>query len=213
MLGKQTACEKFCCEDISLIENFDKAILDENNLWVCHHRLETHTSDGERRLVDLYSRELKALNMYYDRPASELIFLEKLEHNKLHAKGRGDISKDSEVKTRNIATNKLYHWFTNGKENIRAKECPEGFWKGRVDAVNITEKSKKLLSKYFSEMHYYNNGKINVRAKECPEGFVEGMLKGTHYWNNGVVCIRSRECPEGFVQGRLLSKNCNSQLF
>ena len=52
MLGKQTQCEKFCCENISLIENYDKAISDEKRLWCCHHRLETHTSEGERRLVD-----------------------------------------------------------------------------------------------------------------------------------------------------------------
>ena len=28
------------------------------------------------------------------------------------------------------------HWYTNGKENIRAKECPNGFWQGRITKHN-----------------------------------------------------------------------------
>jgi len=32
--------KKFCCEDLSLIENYDLAISDTNQTWHCHHRLE-----------------------------------------------------------------------------------------------------------------------------------------------------------------------------
>ena len=56
--------------------------------WQCHHRLETHTSDGERRPVDITKKELIALDMYYHRPANELIFLTTLEHLRLHRKGK-----------------------------------------------------------------------------------------------------------------------------
>lgn len=79
--------QKYCCEDISKIENYEKAKANNFKGWHCHHRLETHTSDGERRLVDITQKELKALDMYYDRPSSELIFLTKSEHNSLHKKG------------------------------------------------------------------------------------------------------------------------------
>ena len=78
---------KYCCEDISRIENYELAKKDDFKGWVCHHRLETHTSEGERRLVDISKEELKALGMYYHRPAGELIFLTKSEHQRLHRKG------------------------------------------------------------------------------------------------------------------------------
>lgn len=76
------------CITPELIENYDKAIADTTQVWFCHHKLETHTSDGERRDVDLSWKELKALGVYYDRPAEELIFLTKKEHDQLHYKGR-----------------------------------------------------------------------------------------------------------------------------
>lgn len=52
---------KYCCEDISKIENYELAKRDNFSGWVIHHRLETHTSDGERRKVDIGKEELKAL--------------------------------------------------------------------------------------------------------------------------------------------------------
>lgn len=76
------------CRTPELIENYDKAIADTTQVWFCHHRLETHTSDGERRAVDLSWKELKALGTYYDRPAEELIFLTKKDHEQLHYTGK-----------------------------------------------------------------------------------------------------------------------------
>ena len=77
----------FCIGSIQDIENYEKAVA-ANETYVCHHRLETHTSDGERRKVDLSKEELLALDMYYHRPAEELIFLTNSEHIKLHNKGK-----------------------------------------------------------------------------------------------------------------------------
>ena len=79
---------KYCCEDISRIENYELAKKDDFKGWACHHRLETHTSEGERRLVDISKEELKALGVYYRRPSEELIYLTKSEHHRLHRKGR-----------------------------------------------------------------------------------------------------------------------------
>ena len=82
--------EKWCCLCITpeLIENYDLAISDTNNMWICHHRLETHNSDGERRLVDITMKELIALDMYYNRPPEELIFMTREEHTSLHRKNK-----------------------------------------------------------------------------------------------------------------------------
>lgn len=83
-----TPCSNCYCITPELIENYDKAIADTAQVWQCHHRLETHNSDGERRLVNISSEELKVLDMYFDRPPEELIFLTSAEHNSLHRKGR-----------------------------------------------------------------------------------------------------------------------------
>ena len=71
-------------EQIEQIENYELAKADNFNGWHIHHRLETHNSDGEKRLVNLSVEELIALEMYYNRPANELIFLTASEHRKLH---------------------------------------------------------------------------------------------------------------------------------
>jgi len=80
--------KSYCCDDITKIENYEAAKADKFVNWQCHHRLETHTSDGERRLVDLTRRELNAFGMYWKRPASELILLPMIEHRRLHLCGK-----------------------------------------------------------------------------------------------------------------------------
>lgn len=76
------------CKNFYNIENYEKAKADNFNGWECHHRLETHTSDGEIRPVYITADELNALGMYYNIPAQELIFLTKSEHVSLHNRGR-----------------------------------------------------------------------------------------------------------------------------
>lgn len=72
----------YCREDLSLIENYDKAINDNTQIWRCHHRLEIQ--DNEKIIYT--SKQLQDMGLYYNRPASELIFLTLSEHNYLHAK-------------------------------------------------------------------------------------------------------------------------------
>lgn len=74
----------YCKDDISKIENYDKAMADTAQTWALHHRLEL-TLDGEFAHT---AEELKRLDMYYNRPYFELIFLTKSEHNRLHNKGK-----------------------------------------------------------------------------------------------------------------------------
>ena len=57
--------KKYCCQDQSLIENYNIAIADNTQMFECHHRRET-----------IYSRkDLIEIGEYYNRPAIELIFL------------------------------------------------------------------------------------------------------------------------------------------
>ena len=75
---KQT--KNYSCEDISLIENYDKAISDTTQMWHCHHRAETNENKSRKALI--------AEGRYWHVFASELIFLTKAEHNSLHFKGK-----------------------------------------------------------------------------------------------------------------------------
>lgn len=83
-------CEKsakqFCCEDISLIENYQEAINDSER-WECHHKLGVNKS----------RQELKENDLYFNRPSSELIFLRHVVHRKMHTvwnKGKTDVYSD-----------------------------------------------------------------------------------------------------------------------
>ena len=66
----------YCKEDISKIENYDKAINDKSKVWICHHRTEIWWN--------CTAQELKDNECYYNRPAKELIFLTRGEHISLH---------------------------------------------------------------------------------------------------------------------------------
>ena len=76
--------KKFCKDDISKIENYEKAVADTTQTWDLHHRLEL-TLDGE---FALSRDQLKMHDMYYNRPYYELIFLTHAEHSRLHREGR-----------------------------------------------------------------------------------------------------------------------------
>lgn len=87
-------CEKsvkhFCSEDPHLIENYNDAINDKTQTWHCHHRLEIE--------LDKSGNDLINMNLYYNRPASELIFLTKRDHMSLHQKIHNNL-KYSKVNT------------------------------------------------------------------------------------------------------------------
>lgn len=76
----ETKARKYCCEDISTIENYEQAINDQTQMWECHHRWET-----DRGL----SREELIFCCEYDYvPADRLIFLTKAQHQRLHNLGK-----------------------------------------------------------------------------------------------------------------------------
>lgn len=86
MIGNRSRVKSFCCEDISLIENYEIAMSDPEISYHCHHRLETHNPDGTKKdkKDNLRLSELIEMGLYYNRPASELIFLTPSEHTIVH---------------------------------------------------------------------------------------------------------------------------------
>ena len=149
------------CKNYQDIENYDKALADNFKGWCCHHRLETHTSDGKRRDVDFTVDELLALGMYLYRPASELIFLKHSEHASLHQKGK-HFSEETKKK------------MSEAKKNM-SEETKKKLSEARK-GKKFSEEHKKKMSLQKTGRHWYNNGKENRYCFECPDGFVPGRL-------------------------------------
>ena len=172
------------CKCYEKIENFEKAAADDFKGWECHHRLETHTSSGERRIVDISAAELKALGMYYNRPAEELVFLTSREHTALHKKGKHnpfygkhhtEESKKKISEARKGEKNSFYGKHHTEESKKKISEARKGE-KNPFYGKQLTEEHKKKLSKARKGTHFFNNGKINVRVKECPPGFIPGRI-------------------------------------
>lgn len=102
--------KEFCCEDISLIENYKQAINDETQIWHCHHRLETDEYKSKQQLID----EEK----YYKRPAKELIFLTDYDHRSLHS----SILQQKEETRKRQSEYKKNYWKNNPKPNRNTPE-------------------------------------------------------------------------------------------
>lgn len=82
---KKFNVKQYCCEDISLIENYAEAIADTETTWDCHHRDEVRELPSG--MVALRTQEeLMENGRYYGCPANELIFLKPSDHHALHAK-------------------------------------------------------------------------------------------------------------------------------
>lgn len=144
MISKKV--KRFCRDDISLIKNYDLAIADNTQMWDCHHRNE----------LTFKKKELIKMNMYYNRPADELIFLPDGEHMSLHNKGK----KHSEETKRKMSESRKGRTFS--EETIQ-----------KIRESNIgqkrSEEARKKMSKAHSgktltEEHKKNIGKASSKA-------------------------------------------------
>ena len=146
--------KSYCKEDISKIENYDKAVADTTQTWHCHHRNEVKVLPSGITVICSH-KELKENGIYYNCPANELIFLTQSEHSRLHNLNRSiDVIKKI-------------------SNTLKGHTSPR---KG----VKLSEYTKKKLSESHKGnhkgTHWYNDGKVNMRAYTCPEGFVKGKL-------------------------------------
>ena len=136
----ENIAKSYCKDDISLIENYDKAIADKSLVWHCHHRRET-----------IYSRSgLKEIGEYYNRPACELIFLTPLEHMRLHNLGK-HLSEETRKKL--SEANKGKPSGMNGKHHsAEARKKLSEAHKGKSLSVDTRKKlSEAQKGKHFSE--------------------------------------------------------------
>ena len=158
MINEQKA-KQYCKEDISRIPNYEQAIANTTQVWDLHHRLELTVNGEFAHTV----QELKDMDMYYNRPAGELIFLTRAEHIRLH---RNAEWKKPEYRAKQSETRKQV-W---ADPEYRAKRSnPENRAK-MTEALIRTEFGRKYKEHFGANTHtdpkqyhreymfYYRNG-------------------------------------------------------
>ena len=139
-----------CSEPLEQIENFKAAEAENFAGWCLHHRLEIQP-DGTRMSV----QELKDKDLYFHRPASELVFMRREEHISLHRKGR-TFSEEHRQKIAEAHKGENNPFF--GKHH--------------------SEETRQKMSKTRKCMLWWNNGISSKRSRECPgEGWTRGRFK------------------------------------
>ena len=139
--------KSYCREDISLIENYDKAMEDKTQTWECHHRDEYKVLPSG--IVVIRScNELIENGRYYKCPANELIFLTKEEHMKIPCKKIAPNSADI-IERRNNSIKKFH------EENPGAfvhsefgSKFVEHFKLHRKDNYNLYSREFKFYKKH-----------------------------------------------------------------
>ena len=168
------------CRNYQDIENYEKALADDFIGWECHHRLETHAPDGKRRDVDIPREELKALGMYYHRPAEELIFLQESEHKSFQKGKKRSAETRRKISEAVKGKPKTEEHKSKLSESHKGKQVGEKhpMYGKKHSAESIQKMSEAHKGhKYNLGRHWYNNGKVNTMSKECPDGFVPGRIK------------------------------------
>lgn len=198
MIGNDKTLRKVC-KNYEQVENYNKAVADEYNLWDLHHRREMSEMKSKQQLIDE--------GKYYNVQSVDLIFLLHSEHAKLHhtnkivsEETRNKMSKAQlgeknhmfgkkaadDTKKKMSDSHKGEHWYNDGKVETRAKECPERFVKGRLRngenhpmyGKKHTEDAKKKMSDSAKGKYWWNNNIVEIVAKECPgEDFKKGRLR------------------------------------
>lgn len=194
--------KRYCCEDVRLIENYEKAIADSKT-WHCHHRREIDEGLTNKQLIEM--------DLYYNRPASELVFIKPSEHISTHNKGRVPWNKgvpgtdEFRKKMREVClgeNNPFYGKHHTEETKRKLSEANKGKTRSEEVKKRLSEMNRGEKNHFFGKTHtvearqkmslkrvgknnpqynkpWYNNGEKEAHyfEGEQPEGWVRGRLK------------------------------------
>ena len=153
----------YCSEDTSLIENYEKAVSDTTRIWDCHHRAETDEGMSRKELIDA--------GRYWNRPASELVFLTNDEHTRLH-----NLGKHHSAETKHKLSEALLGKPKSEETKLKMSNAKLG--------KHHSEETKWKMSEAQRGNHnvrgklWWNNGVVSKRSRECPgQEWTRGRLK------------------------------------
>jgi hypothetical protein len=160
MIGKRTIdrAKQYCRDDISKIPGYDIAVSSKDRYEIHHMNELTFTSE-----------ELKKMNMYFHRPASELRLMTSKEHHRWHIKWNGH-----PMKGRNSKESPMYGkgYLVSGDKNGKWKGddvCPHQKLmraKREFNKGNITEDELRLAR---DEWNKFQNEYRKKRKLECQQ--------------------------------------------
>ena len=200
--------KKYCCEDISLIENYELAINDKSQVWHIHHRWEVSS-------VGIFSRDyLISIGIYWNRPANELIFLTKSDHTRIHKIGNKNnlghkMSEDTKDKIRGEKNGMFgkHHSIESRKKMSIAKSTPEYRQKKR-DSI------KKWMAAHDGHGPTYGHKMSEEQRKKLSDTLIRNksrvgeknsMFGRRYHWiNNGhrnKKLFDGNTIPDGWVFG------------
>ena len=153
---------KKICKDYTLIENYEEAVNDTTQTWICHHIL------GE-----ILSREqLHDHDFYYDVPACMLKFVTKAEHRRLH-----NIHISEETRRKISESKKGRHAWNKGKHGIYSKETRRKISEAIKDKYRSVEDCRKM-----SEAK--KGKKLSEETKKKIAEALKGKKRGHYKLNN-----------------------------
>lgn len=180
----------YTLEPITKIEGFERMV-ESDERFAIHHRLETHRWSRKQQkwvLRDevIPSKVLKALGLYYNRPAFELIYMSSSEHSKLHSSFKKGITEETRKKL-SAATKKQWeqrhlNGYTVSEETKKKmSENRKGIasWnKGKTGVQSHSEETRKKISEY--QKTHDNAGRFGNRPSWNKGLNVSGM-SGKHH--------------------------------
>ena len=174
--------KKYCCEDISNIENYDKAIADLDNVWEIHHLAEILPCGRFTK------QNLIEFNLYLNRPANELIFLRHDVHRSMHHSGNTyRIGQVASFETRQKMSNSLKgrtspmkgrHHSEESKANMRGWHHTED----TKNRISIALKGRKKSDEERYKLSVSHKGKIMSEEARRKMSIAK---KGKTPWNKG----------------------------
>ncbi len=177
-------CKLYCNENLSNIENYDRAINAKTQTWQCHHRRETDEGQTKDDLI--------RANLYFFRPACELVFLTNKEHRALHGAWNKGMTKDE--------------LFTEEQLNIMKKKCSiaSSGKKNPMYGYKWSESQLRQMSETQRNRHFHWSKEDKKRMSK--------QRTGNKFWNNGTINVLTKECPgPEWKEGRLSSnKRCEA---
>ena len=164
----------YCKDSLDQIENYKQAEADGFKGWCMHHRLEIQP-DGTR----VSAKELIDQNLYFHRPASDLVFMKVGEHRSLHR-----------------SLHNIGNTYMKGKHHTeKTRQKISEALKGKHHTEKTRQKmSEALLGENNPLFGKHRSAETRLKISESLKG-KHNCNKDSLWWNDGISNKRSKECP------------------